>query len=89
MYQQADLDLHIPQNKSVVANDMIRFKICLLHKFGVRVPQDWLRYPYPEDWFLNRVISDISVVLREATLTISDSTGEPVSMEFEIVRGFS
>ena len=37
--------------------------------------------------FLNRVISIISVVglLRKTTLTISDSTGESVSMEPEIV----
>ena len=39
-------------------------------------------------WFLNRVISDISVVLRENTLNISDSTGKPVSMESEIVVSF-
>ena len=36
--------------------------------------------------FLNRVISVISVVLTETTLTISDSTGETVSMESDIVR---
>ena len=36
--------------------------------------------------FLNRVISVISVVLRETTLTISDSTDEPVSIESERVR---
>ena len=36
--------------------------------------------------FFNRVISVISVVVRKTTLTISDSTGEPVSMESEIAR---
>ena len=45
-----------------------------------------LRYPDPEVDFLNRVISVISVVLRETTLTSSDSTGKPVSMEYEIVK---
>ena len=37
-----------------------------------------LRYPGPEDWGLNRVISVISVVLQEATLTTLDSTGKTV-----------
>ena len=37
----------------------------------------------------NRVISVISVILRETTLTVSDSTGEPVSLESEMVRLFS
>ena len=36
--------------------------------------------------FVNLVISVIPVVLRKNTLTISDSTGEPVSMESEILR---
>ena len=46
-----------------------------------------LRYPKPEDrFFLSRVISVISVVLSETTLTMSVSAGEPVSMETEIVR---
>ena len=35
---------------------------------------------------LNRVISVISVVLKETNLTISDLTGEPVSMESKITR---
>ena len=35
---------------------------------------------------LNCVISDISALLRETTLTILDSTGEPVSMESEMFR---
>ena len=35
---------------------------------------------------LNVVISFISIVLRETTLTISDLTGECISMECEIVR---
>ena len=37
-------------------------------------------------FFLNRGISLISVVLRETTRVNSVSTGEPVSMESEIVR---
>ena len=36
-------------------------------------------------FFKNRVISDISVLLRERTLIILDSTGKLVSMESEIV----
>ena len=31
------------------------------------------RYPDPEDGIFNRVIFDISIVLRETTLTVSDS----------------
>ena len=38
------------------------------------------------NFFLNRVILVISVVLSETTITISDSTGEPVSIEVEIMR---
>ena len=40
----------------------------------------------PEDWIFNHVILDIYVVLRETTLTISDSNeiGSPV--ESEIMR---
>ena len=49
---------------------------------GIRVSQTHLVF------LLNRVISVISVVLRETTLTISDSTGEPMSMESEIMSGF-
>ena len=50
-----------------------------------------LRYSDSEDrffFFLNPVISIISIVLvlSETTLTISDSTGERVSMESEILR---
>ena len=45
-----------------------------------------LRYPKPEDSLFYRVISVISVVQGETTLTISDSIVEPVSMESEIVR---
>ena len=39
-----------------------------------------LRYPYPEDRISDRVISDVSVVLRETTLTFSDpiETGSPI-----------
>ena len=50
------------------------------------IPFILLRYPDSEDWFLKSVISVISVVLRETTLTISDSTGETVLMEYEKVR---
>ena len=39
--------------------------------------------------FFNCVISGISALLREITLTISDSTAETVSMESEIVRVIS
>ena len=57
------------------------------------IHQPFLRYSDPEDrfflffWFFfsNRVISVISIVQRETTLTISDSTGEPVSMESGVV----
>ena len=45
-----------------------------------------LRYSDPEDRIFNRVISDISVVLREITLTISDSIETRSSIESEIVR---
>ena len=45
-----------------------------------------LRYTDPADrYVLNRVISGISVVLREPTLSISISTGEPVLIESEIM----
>ena len=44
---------------------------------------------YVCNFYFNRVISVISVALRETFLIISDSTGEPVSMEYEIVRVFS
>ena len=39
--------------------------------------------------FFNRVISDISVVLREITVTISDSIETVSPVESEIVRVFS
>ena len=41
------------------------------------------KYPDPEDRIFNRNISDIFVVLRETTLTVSDSieTGSPVETE--------
>ena len=45
-----------------------------------------LKYPDPEGRFLNCVIAVISVILRETTLTISVSTGEPVSMKSDILR---
>ena len=41
-----------------------------------------LRYPDDRIFFLNRVISVISVVVRETALTISVSIGDFVSMEF-------
>ena len=37
-------------------------------------------------FFFYRVILVISLVLRETTLTISDSTGETVSLQYEIVK---
>ena len=40
----------------------------------------------PEDRIFNRVISNISVVLRETTLTITDSIGTGSPVESEIVR---
>ena len=40
----------------------------------------------PEDRIFNFAISDISVVLRETTLTISDSIVTVSSVESEIVR---
>ena len=46
-----------------------------------------LGYSDPEDIFcLNRVSSVISFVLREVTLSILVSTGEPVSIKSERVR---
>ena len=44
-----------------------------------------LSHPDPEDRIFNRVISDISVVLRETTLTISDSIEAGSAVESEIV----
>ena len=38
---------------------------------------------------LNRVVSVISAVPRETTLKISDSTGEPVRMQSELLRVIS
>ena len=45
-----------------------------------------LRYSYPEDRIFNRVISDISVVQRETTLTTSDSIEASSPVKSEIVR---
>ena len=45
-----------------------------------------LRYLDPEDRMSNRVISDISVVLRETTLTVSDSIETSFPVKSEIVR---
>ena len=45
-----------------------------------------LRYSNPEKRSFNRVISDNSVVLRETTLTISDSVEASSPVESEIVR---
>ena len=51
-----------------------RLEPCLeFDKFILRLSLYTLRCPDPEDLICNRVISDISVVLRETTLTISDS----------------
>ena len=44
------------------------------------------RYPNPEGQILNRVILVSSVVQRETTITITVSTGEPVSVESKTVR---
>ena len=48
----------------------------------------FLTYPDPQDRIFNRVISDISVMLRETTLTFSDSIGTVSSSPVEtgIVR---
>ena len=45
-----------------------------------------LRYPYTEDRIFDRVISDICVILREATITISDSTETESQVETDKVR---
>ena len=45
-----------------------------------------LTYLYPEDRIFNRVIWDISVVVRETTLTISDSTETVSPVKSQIVR---
>ena len=44
-----------------------------------------LRYLDPEDRIFNRIISDISIELRETTLTISDSNETRSPVETEIV----
>ena len=46
-----------------------------------------LRYLDPEDRTFNRVISDISVVLGESTLTISDSIEAGLPVGSKIVSG--
>ena len=46
----------------------------------------FLKYPEPENRIFKRVISDISVVLRETTLTISDSIEIVSPVESEIMR---
>ena len=45
-----------------------------------------LRYSDPENRIFNRVFSDISVVLMETTLTISESIDTGSVIEIEIVR---
>ena len=45
-----------------------------------------LRYSFPEDRIFNPVTSDISVVLRDTTLTISNSIQTNLPVEYEIVR---
>ena len=44
------------------------------------------RYPDPGDRISNHVIADISAVLRETTLTISDSVETGSLVEAETVR---
>ena len=60
----------------------------VLNDLQMEQEKDILRYPDLEDrfFFSNRVISVISVVLRETSPIILDSTGEPVSIESDIVR---
>ena len=53
---------------------------------GNRVNVYLVRYSDREDRIFNRVISDISVVLRETTLTISDFMVTDSPVESEIVR---
>ena len=69
----------------------VTFKLPSTNAFNLVWSKIWLcgnvlKYLDPEDRIFNYVISDIPVVLRETTLTISDSfdTGSPV--KFEIVR---
>ena len=45
-----------------------------------------VRYSDPKDRIFNRVISDISVVLWETTLTVSDSVKTVSPVKSEIVR---
>ena len=60
---------------------------------GLSVIMNIIEYKYhiilshqdPEDRIFNRVISDISVVLRETTVTISDSIEPDSAVESEIV----
>ena len=66
-------------------------QLLISHKIRFRQSDDEFKVYDTEDsfFFLNRLISVISVVLRENTLTISDSTGETVSMESEIMTVLS
>ena len=45
-----------------------------------------LKYPHSEDRNFNRVGSDISVALRETTLTIINSIDTPISYSRVVVR---
>ena len=81
--KQACLDSFLPFSSNL--------KLLSANSFSLEASQilssgNELRYHYPEDPIFNCVISDISVVLRETTLTISDSneTGSPVKTQ--IVR---
>ena len=60
------------------------FLIYVLHNHAYK--KEYLRYQIPKDWIFNRVISNISVELRETTLIISDSIETCSPVESEIVR---
>ena len=55
----------------------------------LKMAETTLRYPDPDDIIFNRVISDISVVVRENTITISDSIEIGSPGESEMVRMLS
>ena len=74
----------IPVNE-IEPNIMLRTEIYLFIGNNLIMAEE-LRYPNPEDWIFNRVISDISIVQRETTLTISDSVEIVSPVESKIVR---
>ena len=51
-----------------------------------RVKIENIKVFHPEDQFFDIMLSLISIVLRETTLTISDLISEPISMESQTVR---